>query len=253
MRFFNATILLSVAIVAASAAFAKPPSVLIATGEYEPFTSEAASDDGLVNQIISQAFEEAGYSVTYEYMPWKRAIELTRRGDYTASSFWYYSKKREEEFIHAGPLFEERLVFFRLESTNEPAWDELSDLSGLKIGVVDGYTYTSELWDLGEAGKLTLERGPSDEANFKKLLAGRIDLFPLGEATGRHLLATKFTAEERERITISSKPLTATFGYLLVSRAHEDAEKIAADFDAALSKLRAEQAVSEVLQTLMRE
>lgn len=225
-------------------------SVAIATGEYEPMTSQSAENGGLVTHLIAVAFEEAGYDVSFEFMPWKRAIELTRRGDFPASSYWYHSAEREAEFIHAGPLFEERLFFFRLISTDEPRWEELSDLAGLRIGVVDGYTYTPELWRLGEEGVLTLDRGPTDEANLRKLLAGRIDLYPISEPTGRQLLQTVLTAEEAARIAIVEQPLSTATATLLVSRAVEDAEQIAADFDAALERLRARGAAPEVMSAL---
>lgn len=241
---------LALAVAVGSHATANSNAITVATGEYEPLLSSSAPDNGLVNRLVAEVFKEAGYDAEFKYMPWKRTQELTRRGRYPVSSFWYYSSEREEDFFHAGPLFEDRLVFFKLKSTKAPSWRELQDLEGLKIGVVDSYTYTEDLWALGESGDLTLEHGPSDEANLKKLLAGRIDVYPVSELTGRHILATKFTAEDRAQIEVLERPLSVTFAYLLVSRAHEQGEKIAADFTAALEKLRAADAAPEIMERL---
>lgn len=251
-------VLLAFALAVSAPAFASDrttalKSVTIATGEYKPFVSEEDENGGLVNHIVALAFQRAGYEASFEYLPWKRALELARRGQFTASSYWYYSKEREKDFIHAGPLFTERLVFFRLSSAEEPDWEKLEDLQGLKIGVVDGYTYTPELWNLAGGEKVAIEIGPSDEANFRKLLAGRLDLFPISEITGRRLLATKFSDEERARLAVVEKPLSTSVGHLLISRAAENAEQIAADFDAALTELSAENGIPNVADALGAE
>lgn len=225
-------------------------TVAITTGDYEPFVSSSAADGGPVNNLITRVFEHAGYATEFKFMPWKRALELTRRGRHDASSFWYYKEERNAEFYHAGPLFNDNLVFFRVKSDTPLEWNTLSDLAGLKIGVVDGYTYTPELWDLGRGGVLQLEAGPSDEANLRKLLAGRLDLYPLSEPTGVHLLNEAFTPEERARIEILEKSLSVTVAYLLISKKVEGAEQMAEDFNAALTALRAEGALPEIVEAL---
>ena len=98
--------------VMAHAARADLPVLTVATGDYEPFTSESLPEGGFVNGIVRRIVEQAGYGVEFKFMPWKRNMEATRRGIYHASSYWFYSEEREADFYHIGPIHEVRQLFF---------------------------------------------------------------------------------------------------------------------------------------------
>lgn len=206
---------------------AETKTLRIATGIYKPFTGPDLPDHGVVNANIVRIAKRAGFDVRFDYMPWKRAIEVTRRGAYDATSYWYHSEARNADFIHVGPVMKERLIFLTCDENATLDWERLEDLAGLRIGVVPGYTYTEELWDLAERGILTLSEGPSDEANLRKLLAGRIDLYPVTEGAGWHLIRHVFFKAEQERFMALRTPLAITEGYLLVPRKARDADAIA--------------------------
>ncbi|WP_306115930.1 MULTISPECIES: ABC transporter substrate-binding protein [unclassified Roseovarius] len=214
-------------------------TLTLATGDYVPFTGENLPDGGVVNGIVQEVAARSGIDVEFEYMPWKRALEATRQGAYDGTSYWYYSEEREADFIHVGPLVEERQVFFAIAGPEVPTWSELEDLSGLRIGVVPGFTYTPELWELGESGVLTLSEATSNEANMRKLLAGRIDVFPHSEMAGWHLIRETFTEEEQARFVVLDNTLSSSDGYLLISRNMPNGEEVAKALQAAVDSLMA--------------
>ncbi|MEM8775301.1 MAG: transporter substrate-binding domain-containing protein [Pseudomonadota bacterium] len=216
---------------------AETPAFRVTTGEYPPFTGQALSEDGSVNSIVWELAETAGLAVSFQYLPWKRALEAARTGKYAASSFWYFSEEREEDFIHVGPILNDRLVFFHRTDLDLENWNEISDLAGYRIGAVTGYTYSAEFWQLGETGVLDIDVGPSDAANLRKLMAGRIDMFPMSEQVGYHLIDQLFTSEQAAQLTIQEQPLQVSEGYLLVSRAAEGAEQLAQSLQAAVDTI----------------
>lgn len=220
-------------------------TVRIASGEWAPFASELLPDHGPVNSLINQVFKEAGYDTTFIYLPWKRALNETRLGRYVATSFWYYNAEREADFIHVGPVSQETLAFLRLRTTPEPAWTSLADLADYRIGAVAGLTYTTEFRDLAQKGALDVRIGPNDEANLRKLLAGRIDLYPVSLAVARYILATKFTAEERAQFEVSKHTLSVVKGYILFARSAPNVESIVRDFEAALKQRDDSSAIDE--------
>ncbi|MEO1639509.1 MAG: transporter substrate-binding domain-containing protein [Pseudomonadota bacterium] len=209
-------------------------SVSVASGEYAPFTGEGIADHGTVSARLSAYAESADISVDYAFMPWKRALEMTRRGQFDATSFWYFNEAREDDFIHVGPLVADRVVFFRRSDAELDSWTNLEDLSGLRIGIVSGYTYTPEFWALVDSGVLTVSEGPNDTANIQKLNAGRVDLVPVGEEAGWHMVRTTFGEAGMANFATEEQPLSVTFGYLLVSRAVDNAEEIATRLQAAI-------------------
>ncbi|MEN0000303.1 MAG: transporter substrate-binding domain-containing protein [Pseudomonadota bacterium] len=228
--------LVATAIMAGPVAHAEQ-SLTISTGEYAPFTDSSVVGGGTVNAIVSQIAEKSGLTAQFEYMPWMRALELTRVGRFDATSFWYFSAERKPEFIHVGPVLHDRLVFFRRADMPDQSWEELEDLSAFKIGAVTGYTYAPEFWQYADEDRIDVEIAPDDEANLRKLLAGRIDLYPMSEQVGRRLIETKFSKADQARFAVISKPLIVTEGYLLVSRAIEGADALAARLQEAVDTL----------------
>jgi polar amino acid transport system substrate-binding protein len=164
-------------------------------------------------------------------------LELTRSGRFDAASFWYFSEDRNEDFIHVGPVGQDRLVFFIHSSTPVVDWQDLPDLRQYSFGAVAGYTYTKRFWQLGQDGVLTIQIAPSDEANLRKLRAGRIDLYPMSEDGGWHLIETLFGADATSDFGVLTTPLDVTEAYLLVSRKIAEADTIAKRLQAALDTL----------------
>ena len=207
---------------------ANPTTLRIATGEYEPFTGQNLPNGGIVNGRVQAIANAAGFDVEFNYMPWKRALEGTRHGAFPAGSYWAYNSDREDDFIHVGPVLSVQVLFAVRDDAEIQDWSDLNDFSGLRIGVVPGYTYTTELHEMGENGNLTLSDAPSDEANLKKLLAGRIDAFPINDVVGKHLIRRIFSEEEQARLRFLPTPLLQTPGYLLVSRSAPGGANLAA-------------------------
>ncbi len=61
---------------------------------------------------------------------------------------------------------------------NYVIFNEYADLSSYRIGATQGYAYSKEFWQLAKEGILNVEVMQKNKLNIKKLLAGRIDLFP---------------------------------------------------------------------------
>ncbi|RMF14606.1 MAG: hypothetical protein D6758_11220 [Gammaproteobacteria bacterium] len=174
-------------------------------------------------------------------MPWKRAMETARSGKYAATSFWFYSQDREADFIHSDPVMNMKTVFFHLRTTPVPEdWSSLEQLRGFRIGATRGYTYTKDFWELAQQGTLQVDVVTDDEQNMRKLLAGRIQAFPIDELTGWDLLNRKFAPAQKDLLTTTRRPLVTGSGYLLISRKFPNATQLAEKFNAGLKMLKDE-------------
>ena len=103
----------------------------ITTGEYPPWTSEKLKHGGFTNHIIIEAFALEGYTVEFTFYPWKRAYDTAKKGEkFHATSYWYPSERRVEDFIYSDPLQEDAIVFFHLKNNPLADWHTLDDLRG---------------------------------------------------------------------------------------------------------------------------
>ena len=214
--------------------------ITISTLEYAPWTGKNLKNNGFVNHVITEAFQRKGYTVKYTYLPWKRAVMEAKNGQYSALSYVYWSQDRETEFYLSDPISEEKIVFFHLKSKPIKDWNILEDLNNYKIGATGGYTYTQEFWNLAETKRLMVDVTNSDLQNFKKLLAGRIDIFPSGLVNGKSILQREFDASQSNLLSFHSKPLSETTGHLAFTRRRKDSVSLVRIFNQGLAQLKAE-------------
>lgn len=214
-------------------------TIRITTGEFAPWTSATLNHNGFTNHIISEAFKLEGYDVEYKFFPWVRAFESAKSGErFHATSYWYPSDERAKDFHYSDPIQTDATVFFHLKDNPPPEWETLDDLKGRRFGATTGFTYTSEFWDAAKSKRLDIQEANSEELNFKKLLKGRIDLFPSGPLVGQKILQEAFGLRAAATVTYHSKPMVAPTGHLLVSRKIANAEELVTIFNRGLAKLK---------------
>ena len=214
-------------------------TIRITTGEFAPWTSAELNHNGFTSHIISEAFKLEGYEVEFTFYPWKRAYDSVKSGEqFHATSYWYPSAERSKDFIYSDPIQIDATVFFYMKDNPPPEWEALADLKGRRIGATSGFTYTKEFWDAAKSGSLDIEEANSEELNFKKLLKGRIDLFPSNPLVGQKILVEAFGLRAAEKVAYHPKPLIAPTGHLLFTRKLANAEELVAVFNRGLAKLR---------------
>ncbi|WP_420003027.1 substrate-binding periplasmic protein [Arenibacterium sp. LLYu02] len=213
-------------------------TIKVSTGEYAPFTGEALPNGGVVNGLIARVAEAAGVTVEYEYMPWKRALEVARAGQVQASSYWGV-RPDQTGLTMVGPFALDRNVLFYRKDKPIPEFQAITDLTEVQIGVTHGYSYTPEFWTNVENGTLKTQTAKDDASNFRKLLAGRIDAFIIDDYVGHYLLEQEFTAEERAQLAASENALMGSGGFLQVSLEAEGGAELANRLQAAFDAMTA--------------
>ena len=107
-------------------------------------------------------------------------------------------------------------------------------MKGKRIGATTGFTYTKEFWEAAKSKRLDIEEASTQEQNFKKLLKGRIDLFPVDALVGQKVLLEAFGKRAADSVTYHSKPMFAPTGHLLFSKKTLNGEELLAAFNRGL-------------------
>ncbi|KXX65834.1 hypothetical protein AY586_08690 [Marichromatium gracile] len=180
--------------------------------------------DGFSTQVVRRIFERLDVAVreTRVY-PWKRAIIMLERGAADALFSANYTDARSAFALYPRqPLVESP---WELWTSRELAatYQGLDDLRGHRVGVVRGYSYTPEFWAFVERHQV-YEAAESDEQNFRKLQAGRLDFVIAEHGNAHHII-------ERLGMLDSAVPITAhpikTDGiYIIFSKARVSPELV---------------------------
>ncbi len=212
-------------------------TIRIAVGEWDPYISEDLKHHGVITQILSEAFALEGVTAEFTYFPWQRALFEVQRGTQDATPGWSPVPEREAHFHFTNSFMDESMVFFHLKSTPFN-WNTIDDLSNIPIGGVLYYNYLEAFEKAEKSGKITVDRTTSELLNFKKLLAGRITLFPVDLNFGYSLINKNFSPEKTAQLTHHKKPLYSEPVVMLMSKKVKKNKRLLALFNKGLKRLK---------------
>lgn len=179
---------------------------LVEEADWPPFTPEkyGTTTEGLSYVLMEAIFSRIGIEIQLELYPQKRMLQTLKEGTKDAATVISINKERSKYIEFSEPIFQKKgLLFYRKEKNKTFEWETYEDLKGLIIGVVRGHNYGDEFREAVKKYDLKLEEVSTVEQNFKKLVAGRIDIFLEIELTAIQFLRKK---EYRDKIASAEKP-----------------------------------------------
>jgi polar amino acid transport system substrate-binding protein len=217
----------------------------LTSGEWQPYISEKSPHYGPISRIVTEAFALEGVQVNFVFRPWSRAYAEAANGSANGTIVWSASRRdtdRRRSFHVSDVVFEGESVFFHLKTFQ---WSGRS-LAGVRMGGTAGYEYVFD-----KNPQIKMDRtAATDELNFRKLAAGRFDLFPANLDVGRHIMRDYLAPEQAAQITWDTKPYNITRYHLLLSKKDPASRRYLALFNKGLKRLRESGKYAGYLQAL---
>lgn len=207
-------------------------TVTLATDPFPPFHSPEKADYGFFAEIVKEAFAIEDYQLNIEFVPWSRAMELGKSGDYDGILGALYSDDRTKSFLYSNPVFKYNLVLYTRKEL-ATSKEEFKKLNKLKFGKVKNYYYPVNEEDLKNYSIIETN---SIENNLNALINKRIDFIVECENVIDDLLNNKFEkyTDKINKIEVFEQK---DF-YILFSKQMKDSEKVSEDFNNGLKKIR---------------
>lgn len=239
-------------LLAPCALHAQEREVVISSSDWPPMIGKDLPHQGFLGHLIARAFARQGMRIRYEFVPWARAYYMVVKGEVDASAYYYESDKRKTVTHYSDPLITDSTVFFHFRGLHIPKWEHLRDLSGLRIGVINGNTYTEEFWALGRKGVLNFFPSNTPRENFQKLARGRIDIYPSSAMIGKAVIRQLFPPDKWADFDHDPKPLIVRTGHLLFSKSTPDGDRLVTVFNEGLAELRRDGTYARMLRDLKK-
>lgn len=241
-RLFVRVILLSMCLCCAQA-WAQPAATVplrVVGFPYPPFMAldERGKPAGPMVELVSEAFRRMGQSASIELLPLARALLQVETGDAAAMFTVKKTPEREAKYLFSSEpvLFQDYVIFVASDSTLAFRGD-LNTLSMSSIGVVAGTSYGAIFDAAARQGTFKkLELTGSHEANFRKLLAGRMDAVVCSRAVGVEILRQ---LQATRRVKISGPPIETTQSHVMFNKGVATPQLVAR-FDQAVRAMRRE-------------
>ncbi|OEU64814.1 MAG: hypothetical protein BA863_09065 [Desulfovibrio sp. S3730MH75] len=201
----------------------------------DPFPPYYYEEDGkaygLQYELIAATLKKMNKSFTIEFVPWKRALLIAKNKISDAIPGVLKTKDREQWLIYPEePVITTKVVIFHRKEESFQ-YKNISSLTGKRIGTVKEYHYGKEF---DQSTLFIRDEVCSLEQNFRKLLAGRIDLVISFKPVG---LYTLYKLNLSDRVSYSLAPVHQAEMYMAFTKKPGN-EHIAAEFSRVLKEIK---------------
>lgn len=158
-------------------------TIVVATSPYEPYfiyDEKTKKVSGMDYDLIQEVFKESNYKVAFKIVPWDTSIKMVKNGISDILPAISYDKTRETYLRFSDSYRFESPYAFYTSRNQAIEVNQLADLDGKRVGVISGYTYFSELYQLN----IKIEESSKEDILFKKLLKGQLDIVVLEMDSG---------------------------------------------------------------------
>lgn len=192
--------------------------------DWPPFvTNTNAGPEGISIAIIKESARRIGLQVRFEELPWNRCLQKVKDGEIDA----VIDAAERTEFIQGPASFSLFSDTFWVREQGGAV--NYSDISGGKVGLVDGYNYGSSLLDYLDVLNLQQEMAVDDPTNIRKLAFGRVNVIIADLASTLHF---------SRRHGLSIRPILPPFSYdRLYASFSQDKVEIQHQFDQIFTEL----------------
>lgn len=131
---------------------------------------------GYANDVVKAAFSAVAMDVSFTVMPYERCKEEVVSGKRCAcfSMSWVPELEGKIRFSEK-PLFTCKSGYFSSVKRPLKAKKQSQFKKGSVVGVVKGYEYPPAVYELVDSGVIRLDEAESEDANLRRLAAGRVD------------------------------------------------------------------------------
>lgn len=221
---------------------ARAERLMLATGEWAPYSSRNMDNLGMFPEILSLVFKEMGQDYDIRFYPWNRCYKMVRDGDIWGAFPYSLTEHRATEVLFSDVVSWSTSVFFAYGPGPDIDFQSLEDLKGVHIGGIDGYFY-QEAFD--RAG-LDVTYVPDEQSALLMLMAGRVDLVPLNDLVGRRIIHERFPDKE-DRFRTLKHPLSRNGLHLIASPEHPGSRELLERFNEALAKVLASDQAQRIM------
>jgi polar amino acid transport system substrate-binding protein len=217
---------------------ASPRALVLVSFDYPPYMEVIAGQPpgGMMVELVDTIFARMRQPIELQFYPLARSISLidTPRAD----GFFTIKKtaEREQKYLFPKePLLEQDFVVFVRAGSPLAFKGNVGELANVRLGIVNTVSYGA-IFDAAAARGVfrRLEVAQTYEANFRKLLAGRMDALVSSRIMGA---ATLKRLNALDKVKVTGPPIETTQSYLVFNR-QTVAPAVALDFDQTLGAMR---------------
>jgi polar amino acid transport system substrate-binding protein len=201
---------------------------------------------GSAVELVRQAFDRMGETVTVQVLPWPRVLRMVQDGEADGffTSYRLPERERWADFCKE-ELAPQEISLFKQKAATIAYHGDLAQLSGLSIGVVSQVSYGVRFdRELRNGVFAQVAESVDGETNFRQLLSGRVDLVASNRLGAKYILARMGRTAEVAEL---GPPLERLSSYLAFSKRRQ-LGALRDRFDRELRRMKADGTWARILK-----
>jgi len=223
-------------------------SVSLMTEEFAPYQFYEGEGNnkaitGISIEIVQAIQKQVGDGNAIKVLPWSRGLKLLAKNKNSALFSTARTPERESKYKWVGPLSKLEMVFFKKagSSVNIHSMDDARKI--VKIGVTKNVATHEILTSMGFTNLDVMKSG-ADEKNIKRLIKGRVDVWPTAYYAGIYSAKKMGVLEQIEAIP----NVSIMSGHLYIAFNKETDTQIIHQWQSALDRLKSDGVVGAILK-----
>ncbi len=205
----------------------------MATDQWKPYYAQGMQNQGPITEITRLVLNQLDYQLNVSFVPWNRALEHTKKGNYDAILGAYSNTERDLYFWYSDAItISETILFGHQDSYKQTA--NLNAFEGSRICIINGYYYSDAF-----TGNRLFSKVKSNTLDhcFKRLIARRVDYVAADKRVGQALLNEQFS-EDKALLTMLPLVISQQTLHILWSKKTADFFELNKAFNLKLQELK---------------
>lgn len=221
-------------------------TVTLSCDPYEPYHygKIGAVPTGPVPDIVKEVFKRLKMDTEMKLYPWKRCLDQMKKGKRDGIFILSKNKEREAYMVFTVAYLSDNQSIYYLKG-KKFNWKNFKDLKPYTIGLTSGYNYGDKFPKARKKLGLKVdESAKSDLTNFKKLIKGRIDIFPCNDTIAKYIF--KKNPELKGKFSKAKKPINKLTWHMSFSKKSK-ISKMVPKINKTIKKMQRDGTVKKIL------
>jgi len=227
-------------------------SIQLMTEEFPPYQFYEGEGEnrvitGISIEIIKALQKKIGNSDPIKVYPWSRGLKLLAKHKKQCALLTLRTPERESKYKWVGPLAKLEMVFFK-RAGSDLGVHSIEDAKKIrKIGVTKNVAGHEIMLNMGFTNLDVLQSG-ADDKNMKRLIKGRVDVWPTSYYSGIYVARKNGVLDQVEVI----KEVSLMSGHLYIAFNKETDDQIIHQWQSALDLLKSDGVTDEIMNKYER-
>lgn len=224
--------------------YAQVNNITLATVKWAPYFSPELKENGFLVEVCKEAFKRAGFKMKLHFMPWNRALMLSKKGFIDGLLGAYFNEARKKQYYFSVPIGKATTVLITQKNSQiSTNYNKLINLKKYTFGVGRGWIYSDKF---DNASYLKKEETKDVQQLIRMLIENRVDIIIIAKKVFQHEVKINYHYMKND-FKYLHPAINKSILYIAFSKKTPGAKEICLKFNKAFKSLQNYGTIKKIL------